>query len=61
MAPKTRQQLGILAGLLAILLVVLVFNRDGDPVSATRDARARRRRDRGRARPSTWRPCDSTR
>ena len=35
MAPKTRKQLGILAGLLVLLLVALVYNRDGDPVSAT--------------------------
>jgi len=41
MAPKTRRQLGILAGLLAVLLVVLVYNRDGDPVSATTPAPVR--------------------
>ena len=35
MAPKTRKQLGILAGLLVLLVVALVYNRDGDPVSAT--------------------------
>lgn len=35
MAPKSRRQLGILAGLMALLLVVVVYNRDGDPVSAT--------------------------
>jgi hypothetical protein len=35
MAPETRRQLGILAGLVAVLVVVLVYNRDGDPVSAT--------------------------
>ena len=38
MARNTRRQLGILAGLLAILLVVLVYNRDGDPVIATTGA-----------------------
>ena len=35
MAPKTRQQLVILGVLLAILLVVVVYNRETDPVSAT--------------------------
>src|SRR3990170_755470 len=35
MAPKTRKQLGILAGLLILLMIALVYNRDGDPVSAT--------------------------
>ena len=35
MAPKTRQQLVILGVLLAILLVVVVYNREADPVSAT--------------------------
>jgi hypothetical protein len=35
MAPKTRKQLGILAGLLILLMMALVYNRDGDPVSAT--------------------------
>jgi len=41
MAPKTRRQLGVLAGLLTLLLVVLAYNRDGDPVGATTTARAR--------------------
>jgi hypothetical protein len=41
MAPDTRRQLGILAGLVAILAVVLVYNRDGDPVSATMAGPAR--------------------
>ena len=35
MARNTRRQLGILAGLLVLLLVVLVYNREGDPVIAT--------------------------
>jgi hypothetical protein len=35
MARNTRRQLGILAGLLVLLLVVLVYNRDSDPVIAT--------------------------
>jgi hypothetical protein len=35
MAPKTRQQVVILSVLLAILLAVLVFNREADPVGAT--------------------------
>jgi hypothetical protein len=35
MAPDKRRQLGILAGLLAVLLVVLVYNRDSDPIGAT--------------------------
>jgi hypothetical protein len=38
MARSSRQQLGILAGLLALLLVVLVYNRESDPVSATTGA-----------------------
>ena len=42
---STRRQLGILAGLLALLLVVLVYNRDSDPVERhDGSARARRRR-----------------
>ena len=41
MAHDKRRQLGILAGLLAVLLVVLVYNRDGDPVSATTGTPAR--------------------
>lgn len=41
MAPKSRRQLGILAGLMALLLVVVVYNRDGDPVSATTAAAVR--------------------
>lgn len=41
MGPDTRRQLGILAGLLAVLLVVVVYNRDGDPVRATAAAPAR--------------------
>ena len=41
MGPDTRRQLGILAGLLAVLLVVLVYNRDGDPVRATAAAPVR--------------------
>ena len=41
MAPKTRRQLGLLAGLLVLLLVVLAYNRDGDPVSATTPAPVR--------------------
>ena len=39
MAPKTRQQVVILAVLLAILLAVVVFNREADPVGATRRRR----------------------
>ena len=35
MAPKTRQQLGILAGLVAVLFAVLVYNRGADPLVAT--------------------------
>jgi hypothetical protein len=35
MAPKTRRQLGILVGLAVLLVVVLVYNRDADPLSAT--------------------------
>ena len=35
MAPDKRRQLGILAGLLVVLLVVLVYNRDSDPIGAT--------------------------
>ena len=41
MAPDTRRQIGILAGLVAVLAVVLVYNRDGDPVSATTAASVR--------------------
>jgi hypothetical protein len=41
MAPDTRRKLGILAGLAAVLVVVLVYNRDGDPVSATTAPQAR--------------------
>jgi hypothetical protein len=41
MAPKTRQQVVILAVLLAILLAVVVFNREADPVGATATSQAR--------------------
>jgi len=34
MAPETRRQLGLLAILVAVLVAVLVYNRDGDPVGA---------------------------
>ncbi len=39
MARNSRRQFGILAGLLAILLVVLVYNRESDPVIATTGGR----------------------
>jgi hypothetical protein len=35
MASKTRQQLGILAALVAVLFAVLVYNRGADPLVAT--------------------------
>jgi hypothetical protein len=35
MAPKTRRQLVILAGLLVVFLVLLAYNRAADPLSAT--------------------------
>ena len=41
MAPRTRRQLGILAGLIALLLVVVVYNRDGESVGATTAAPVR--------------------
>ena len=41
MARNTRRQLGILAGLLVLLLVVLVYNRASDPVIATTGALGR--------------------
>jgi len=41
MARNTRRQLGILAGLLVLLLVVLVYNRASDPVIATTGAPGR--------------------
>ena len=53
MARNTRRQLGILAGLLVLLLVVLVYNRDGDPVSATTGVPVRSTGVTRAARPST--------
>lgn len=43
MASSSRKQLGLLAGLMIVLVAVLVYNRDDDPVSATTAPQVRAR------------------